>query len=209
MHVHAVEFLRKEGRFVTARAGSDLEHDVPLVVRVLRKKQDLQFVSQPFLARLGVLQFLLEKAAHVLVLLLFEHRNGFFLIRQRLPVSPISCDEFFQAALLLHQFAETVLVERHVRARQLRLYFFKMFDHVLTLFKHGFILLRPEPPENCVNLPGPPRIPFSGFPRRKDPVPAGKVLFNVPFAPAGFGKDLHDRFALFAADLQQDLPAVI
>jgi len=54
--VHAVEIAREEARLVAAGAGANLEHDVLLVVRVLRHHQDADLGQQVLAAVMRLLQ---------------------------------------------------------------------------------------------------------------------------------------------------------
>ena len=63
--VHPEEFRGKERRFVAARAGADFEHDVFLVVRVLRHEQHLQLAKHRVAPRGQRLELLLRELAHV------------------------------------------------------------------------------------------------------------------------------------------------
>ena len=103
--VHAEQLGGEQRRFVAAGAGADLEHDVLLVVRVLRDEQDLEVGDQRVAARDERLQLLLRQLAHVRVaarrellglrdvardvLVLAEALDGRLDLRQRLGVLPV------------------------------------------------------------------------------------------------------------------------
>ena len=103
--VHPEQLGRKQRRFVAARAGADLEHDVPFVVRIFRDEEDLQIGDERFAAGDQAFELFLRQLAHVRIgaggelfglgdvardgLVLAEALDGRFDFRERLRVLPV------------------------------------------------------------------------------------------------------------------------
>ena len=65
LRVHAEQLGGKQRRFVAAGAGADFEHDVLLVVGILRDQQHLELGDERVAARDERLQLFLRELAHV------------------------------------------------------------------------------------------------------------------------------------------------
>ena len=85
-HIHAEQVARKKRRFIAARAGTDFQEDVPLVVRISRQQHDLEILIEllKLLAALrelrlgeflhvGIRQELLALRALLLILFVLAH----------------------------------------------------------------------------------------------------------------------------------------
>ena len=79
--VHAKKLRRKERRLIAARARTNLEHHVFLVVRILRQEQFFEFCRLRFLFAPRLPKLLLRERPKLFVFLLAEHGE-----RLRLPL---------------------------------------------------------------------------------------------------------------------------
>ena len=118
-HIHTINFCCKQCRFISAGTGTDLNDNVLAVIRVLRKKKNLQFCFQLFHSLLCIGKFFLQHLAHFFILFFFKHRyavlNGFFIFF----VFFVGIYDRLQLALFFHQLLEAFLIVCHTRFSEL------------------------------------------------------------------------------------------
>ncbi len=106
--VHAEQIGGKQRRLLTAGAAADLEHDVLVVVRVLRQKEDLACRSASAVLFAGEARlFLTRHGAHVGILLLEEDAVLFALLLDQL-VATVGADQLDQVGVLFRELLELV-----------------------------------------------------------------------------------------------------
>ena len=100
--IHAQKIPRKEGGFVSARAGADFEKEVLFVVRILGEEGDFEVVLDRLHAAFGLADFLFGVR---LPLRIVPQRLGGFEILLRVLVSPAKRHDGFDVGALLGEVA--------------------------------------------------------------------------------------------------------
>ena len=138
MHIHTINFCRKQGRFISAGTGADFHNNVFIIIRVLRQKKNLHGFFQLFHPLFGITQLFLQHLSHVLVGFHFQHGKAVFNVLLTFFVFSISLHNRSQFALLLHQLTETLLIISHRRLMQLTHNFFITNQQIVQFIKHGY-----------------------------------------------------------------------
>ena len=135
-HIHTVDFCRKQCSLVSARSRTQLNNNVPAVVRVFGQQQNLQFLLQFLhpLFRLGKL--FLEHFPHFLIIFLFQHGNAVFDGLFTVFILLISVCNRLELCLLLHQLLEQPGIVCHSRLIQLIQNLFQTKQDIIQFIKH-------------------------------------------------------------------------
>jgi len=140
MHIHSVKLRGKKGCFVAAGAGTDFHHDVLVIIRIFGKQENLQLLLHFLNSFFRIGQFFLGHITHLLVRLFLEQGQAVFHILVRLLILLICIHKGSQIRLLLHQFPESVLIHRNIRAVQFFQQLFISDQQIIQSVKHGNLL---------------------------------------------------------------------
>ena len=130
-HIHTINLCCKKCCLITACTSTDLNDNVLAVVRVLRKKKDLQLMLQLLHSLFCIGKLFLQHFTHLFVLLALQHGktvlDGFLIFL----IFFICVNDWLQVALLLHQLLKTFLVVRYSRLTKLIQNFLKAHKQIL------------------------------------------------------------------------------
>jgi len=73
MHIHTINFSRKQRSLFSTCTCTNFNDNVLIIVRILRKKQNLQFILKFCKTRLGFIQFFLCKLTHLFIGFFAQH----------------------------------------------------------------------------------------------------------------------------------------
>ena len=122
--VHTIDLRRKQRSLISAGAGADLNDNVFVIIRVFRKKKDLQLLLQFLHTAPGLAELFLRQFPHLLVRLFLQHRKAVFYILTAVLIFFISFHDRSEIALLLHELPEPLGIVCHIRLLKLSHYFF-------------------------------------------------------------------------------------
>ena len=137
-HIHTIDLCRKESRLITACTSTDLNDNVLAVIRVFRKKKDLQLMLQLLHSLSCIRKLLFQHLTHLFVLLALQHGktvlDGFFVFL----IFLIGIHNWLQVALLFHQLLKMRRIIGYSRFSQLIEKLFKTYQQIIQFIKHVF-----------------------------------------------------------------------
>ena len=116
--IHAVQLCCEQGRLIAARACPDFQDDVLVVIGVLGKQEDFQFMLQFLDTLLGIRQLFLSHLAHLLIVFLLKKGQAVLHVLLGLLILLISLHNGRQVCLLLHQPGKPFGILGHSRVTQ-------------------------------------------------------------------------------------------
>ena len=137
LHIHTVDLCSKKCRLITACTCTDLHDNILTVIRILRQKQDLEFLFQFFHTLLCIGKLFLEHFTHILILLFLQKRKTVLDSLFVFLIFCISIHDGLQITLLLHQLLKTLLVVCHAWFTQFVQYFLETNQQVIQFIKHA------------------------------------------------------------------------
>ena len=137
-HIHTINLCCKKRCLITACTSTDLNDNVLAVVRVLRKKKDLQLMLQLLHSLFCIGKLFLQHFTHLFVLLALQHGktvlDGFLIFL----IFFICVNDWLQVALLLHQLLKMCRIVGYSRFSQLIEKLFKTYQQIIQFIKHVF-----------------------------------------------------------------------
>ena len=144
VYVHTENLGCEEGCLVSSCTCTNLHDNVLVIIRVFRKKENLQFFLQLHDSFLCLGKLFLQHLPHFLVGFALQHGNALFLCLLTFFILCIGRYQRLQIGLFLHELPEPVLIIYHRRLCQFVGNLFIPSYQVFQFIKHVFppLLLR-------------------------------------------------------------------
>ena len=115
MHIHAVDFRGKQRRFIPACTRADFHNDILVIIGILGKQEDFQFLLQFPDAVLGFCLFFFGQFSHLFIFFFLQNCQRVFRSFLTVFILFIGLHDGGKFTLFLHQRLKSFLIVYYIR----------------------------------------------------------------------------------------------
>ena len=136
MCIHSEKFSSKQSSFLSTCTGTDFHYNILIIVRVFRKKQNLNLIFQLLHSLLGRVKLLFSHLKQFFIAFFIQHCKTIINILLAALIFVESCNNRKNIILFFHETPEFILVINHIRITELRCYILISVYNILKSVKH-------------------------------------------------------------------------